>query len=209
MEHVTLENLLESLEHMRANDRIQVDIDVGKSPDTDDVRKKSYVIIKKQLEGMPVFIITCDGEYEAVRTEADVDSFIKGDIKRGSKPGYEERQKNDASWIIRELLGAGGSAWGTLEDNVVDYLLTTYIRNFSDFGEDVLVTVRAIRGVHGVHPDTTSEMVGTAIQNLMNEEILLLARKERGGYTVKWHPLFQVQIKKIRDKRFGIDKAGV
>ena len=207
MEHVTLENLLESLEHMSANDRIKVQVDMGKSPDTDDMRKKSYLIVKKQLEGMPIFIITCDDECDVVRTESEVDSFIKSDIKRGTKPGDEERQKNDASWIIRELLGAGGSAWGSLEDKVADYLLTTYIRNFSGFGEDVLVTPGAIRGVHGVHPDTTSEMVGTAIQNLVNEEILFLKRKERGGYIVTWHPLFQIQIKKVRDRRFGIDNS--
>ncbi len=209
MERVTLENLIESLEHIRANDRIQVDVNMGKSPDTDDMRSKSYVIIKKQLEGMPVFVVTCDEECEILRTESEVESFVRGDIKRGAKPGYEERQKNDASWIIKELLGADGPSWGTMEDKIVDYLLTTYIRNFSDFGEDVLVTVRAIRAVHGVHQDTTSDMVGAAIQNLMNEEILLLSRKEGGGYMVKWHPLFQVQIKKIRDKKFGIDKAGV
>jgi hypothetical protein len=177
---------------------------VGKSPDTDDMRKRSYVIVKKQLERSPVFIIRCDDEYDVVRTESEVDSFIKSDTKRGTKPGNEERQKNDASRIIRELLGADGSAWGSLEDKVVDYLLTTYIKNFSGFGEDVHVTAGAIRGLYGVHPDTTSEMVGTAIQNLVNEEILLLKKKERGGYMVTWHPLFQVQIKKIRDKKFGI-----
>ena len=49
MEHITLENLLKSLEHMRANDRVQVEIDMGKSPDTDDMRKKSYMIINNIL----------------------------------------------------------------------------------------------------------------------------------------------------------------
>jgi hypothetical protein len=207
MEKSTLENLIESLEHLGANERIRVEVDMGKSPDTDDIRKKTYVIAKKQLDGAPVFIIACNDEYEAVRTEAEVDSFIRSDIKKGAKPSVEERQKNDASWIIRELLGADGPSWGSLEDKVVDYLLTTYIRNFSDFGESVLITLRAVRDMHGVHPDTTLEMVGTAIQNLVNEEILFITSKEIGGYMVKWHPLFQVQIKKIRDKRFGIYQA--
>ena len=207
MEHITLENLLKSLEHMRANDRIQIEVDMGKSPDTDDMRKKSYMIIKKRLEEKPAFIITCDDEYEIIRTEYEVDSFIKNDIKRGTKPGDEERQKNDASWIIRDMLGADGSAWGTLEDKVVDYLLTTYIRNFSSFEEDVVIMLGAIKSLQGVDPGTTSEMVRMAIQNLMNEEILFIRDKERGGYVVKWHPLFQIRVKKTRDKRFRIDKS--
>ena len=105
------------------------------------------------------------------------------------------------------MLGADGSAWGTLEDKVVDYLLTTYIRNFSSFEEDVVIMPGAIKSLQGVDPGTTSEMVRTAIQNLMNEEILIIRDKERGGYAVKWHPLFQIQVKKTRDKRFRIDTS--
>ena len=192
---------------MRANDRIQVEVDMGKSPDTDDMRKKSYMIIKNDWRESPPLLITCDDEYEIIRTEYEVDSFIQNDIKRGTKPGDEERQKNDASWIIRDILGADGSAWGTLEDKVVDYLLTTYIRNFSSFEEDFAIMPGAIKSLQGVDPGTTSEMVRMAVQNLMNEEILFIRDQERGGYVVKWHPLFQIQVKKTRDKRFRIDKS--
>ncbi len=197
MDRIPLEALLEALGRMQTNDSVLVEADAAPASGEKSA-KKAYTIVRKEFKQAPLFIVAHPGGYEVFESRVEVDGFIKHDLGRGALKARKDKKEGDASSLIREAYVSGGT---TLQDRVIDYLLTTHVRSFENLGQEVLVSHTAVKGMRGVHSDTTPQMVSEAIESLMEEEILIVGSREISGYVVKWHPVFVMRVNAIREEK--------